>query len=98
MVPCLSSIENSLPWLESLQIRMPTVLHKLDVFEVAPCLRSLVLGSGVSPTGLKVPWHQLTALNTHVHSITECLKTLQQWYALLRCKRTWAVSWKSGEQ
>ena len=85
MVPCLSSIKNSLPWLESLQIWAPEELHKLDVFEVAPRLRSLGLGPGVSPTGLKVPWHQLTDLNTHVYSITECLKTLQLVPEVVRC-------------
>jgi hypothetical protein len=77
MVPCLSSIKQRLPWLESLQIQRPTSFRKLDIFEVAPRLRNLSLGPLFSPTGLKVPWHQLTDLTIHISTIAECLKTLQ---------------------
>ena len=88
-VPCLSSIKHRLPWLESLQILNCT--HNLDIFEVAPRLRSLILGPHIK---LKAPWHQLTELDAHAHGITECLEILQLVPGLVRC--TMRNSWRSS--
>jgi F-box-like len=86
MLPCLSSIKHCLPWLESIRIEKPTQPRELDVFEVAPCLHTFISGPDVRlTTGLKVPWHQLTDLNTHIHTITECLNILQLVPNLVKC-------------
>ncbi|KIM77201.1 hypothetical protein PILCRDRAFT_12204 [Piloderma croceum F 1598] len=85
MLPCLSSIKHHLPWLESIRIERPTRPRELDVFEVAPRLRSFCSGPHVYFTGLKLPWHQLTDLNAHIHTITECLNILQLVPNLVKC-------------
>jgi len=85
MLPCFSSIKHRLPWLESIRIERPTGLHELDVFEVAPRLRSFFSGPYVYLTRLKFPWHQLTDLNAHMHTIIECLNALQLVPNLVKC-------------
>jgi hypothetical protein len=50
MLPCLSSIKHCLPWLESIRIERPKWLRELDVFEVAPRLRSFISGPNVRLT------------------------------------------------
>jgi hypothetical protein len=86
MLPCLSSIKHCLPWLESIRIERPTQPRELDVFEVAPSLHTFISGPDVYlTTGLKVPWHQLTDLNTHIHTITKCLNILQLVPNLVKC-------------
>ena len=85
MLACLNSIKHRLPWLESIRIERTTGLHELDVFEVAPRLRSFFSGPGVNLTRLKLPWHQLMDLNAHMDTITECLNILQLMPNLVKC-------------
>ena len=91
MVSRLNSIRHRLPWLETLRIQNPKESQswcrsrELNIFELAPRLRNLSLGYGISHTSVKIPWHQLTELNVHVTNITECMETLQLVPNMVKC-------------
>ncbi|KIM80375.1 hypothetical protein PILCRDRAFT_89650 [Piloderma croceum F 1598] len=80
---CLSSIRHNLPLLESLRIRSSTAF--VNIFEVAPHLHTLSLDSWSSRIRLKVPWSQLTELETQVSCSTDGLYTLKLMPNLVKC-------------
>ena len=80
---CLTSIRRNLPLLESLRIRSSTAF--VNIFEVAPHLHTLSLDSWTSRIRLKVPWSQLTELETEVSCSTDGLYTLKLMPNLVKC-------------
>ena len=80
---CLSSIRHNLPSLESLRIRSSTAF--VNIFEVAPRLQTLLLDDWMSRIRLKIPWSQLTQLETQVSCSTDGLYTLKFMPNLVKC-------------
>ena len=80
-VSCLSSIRHHLPLLESLRIQGSADFS--GIFQVAPRLQTLCVDA---PVSLKVPWYQLTELETHdVNCSVDCLRMLQFAPNLVKC-------------
>lgn len=91
MVLRLNLIRHRLPWLETLRIQNPKASQpwcrsqELNIFELAPRLRNLSLGIGISHTSVKIPWHQLTELKVHVTDIIECMSILRLVPNVVKC-------------
>lgn len=87
----LSPIRNALPLLQSLALRMygTNVVQpcRCDAFELAPALRMVDLGFGVSPTSFKLPWTHLTNFSSRhtPYTPTECLEILRLCPNLTSC-------------
>lgn len=86
----LRSARHRLSYLQTLSItndKFETYPHTLDTFEIAPRLRSLTLGPGVSLTWLRIPWSQLTHCDifTCQMTINGCFEVLDNSPNLVEC-------------
>ncbi|KZP24817.1 hypothetical protein FIBSPDRAFT_409457 [Athelia psychrophila] len=86
-----SSLREQLPLLEHLDISIPIDfsgrrwVNPVNLIH-APRLRSLVVGSGVSPAFLKIPWNRLTKIVIDLSTTTSVFKVLAECHQLVECQ------------
>lgn len=88
------SVRHRLPWLECLAIQLHFGNHSesINVFEFAPRLGAVKLKSVVHPSLFKLPWHQLTDLETSSHYLDALLAILHQSFNLINLKLSSSTS------